>query len=157
MLIEVDTPEAILSTQLTETSSTVEAVRNLFWCWGRVILLNYGLVLVLRVKADMKGTISFTGVCKRRHHMVGKELDTITPFAMSLRVHSICSWYTMGTFLLECWTRAILVSPDCVDTGHVGDCIKWAGEGTVEGNYVLDHYMGGGGWLSWVRFMGLKS
>ena len=45
------------------------------------------------------------GYVKDDAHSVGWETGMITPFStISLRVHSICSKYSMGTFLHACWT-----------------------------------------------------
>ena len=48
---------------------------------------------------------------KEDTHSVGWETGTITPFlTILLRVHSICSLYSMGTFLQACWTGVMLGS-----------------------------------------------
>ena len=52
LLIKVDAPEAVLSTELAEACSTTEPMKNLLKDQGLVVLLNYGLVQVLRVEAD---------------------------------------------------------------------------------------------------------
>ena len=38
-------------------------------------------------------------------HSVDWETEAITPCStMSSKVHLICSWYSVGTFCLACWT-----------------------------------------------------
>ena len=67
LLIEVDAPEAILCVQLTEACSTIQPMRNLLKGWGLVVISNNGLVQVIWVKTDMKGTIRLLGISEGRY------------------------------------------------------------------------------------------
>ena len=67
LLVEVDAPEAVLSVQCTEACSTIEPMRNLLEGWGPVVLSNNGLVQVLWVEVDTKGTITILGISVGRH------------------------------------------------------------------------------------------
>ena len=42
----------------------------------------------------------------------------------------------------------VRVSPDDIGVGHVAYCVKLAGEGAFEGNYVLGHCIRGESLLS---------
>ena len=65
-LIKVDAPEAIHSIQLAEACSTIELMRNLLE-GGSLVLSNSGLVQVLWIEANTKGTIMLGRVSEGRH------------------------------------------------------------------------------------------
>ena len=85
------------------------------------MLLNYGLIQVLRVEADMKGTIRLVGACEGRYPFGRPGDSAIAPLAtMTLRVHSIFSHFSMGTFPPSVLDQGyVRVSPNGVGTWHV--------------------------------------
>ena len=58
----------------------------------------------------MEGTIRHAGISEGRylHGQLGDECDDSLSVTMSLRVHSIWSQYSMGTFLWACWTEGMV-------------------------------------------------
>ena len=64
------------------------------------MLLHYGLIKVLRVKAYTQGTFRLAGVSEH-YQAVGLVTGAITPFkTMSSKAFSIWSLYSIGTFHL---------------------------------------------------------
>ena len=97
-----DAPEAILSIQITEACSTIEPMGNLLEGGSLVVFTNNGLVQVLWIEADKKGTIRLVGISDGRHPFSRQGDRCYHP--LSDHVVSICSQYSMGTFLWSCWT-----------------------------------------------------
>ena len=126
LLIEMDVPEAVLSIQLTEVCNTIEAMRYLFKGGSLVVLLNNGLVQVLWIKADMKGTIRLAGIGKRRHPL-GKLGDRCYHplcdhvIEDALYLLSVLYGYPPSGMLDGGYIR---VGPDGIGTGHVANCVK---------------------------------
>ena len=58
----MDVPETILGIQLAEACCTTEVIRNLTEGWGLLVLSNDGLIQVIRVEADMEGSIGLSRV-----------------------------------------------------------------------------------------------
>ena len=63
----MDAPEAILGIQLTEACCTTVVMRNLVKGWVLEVLLNNGLIQILSVKADTKGSTGLSGVGQGRY------------------------------------------------------------------------------------------
>ena len=123
------------------------------------MLSNYGLIQVLRVEADMKGTIRLRGLCEGRYQLGGlgdrcyhSLGDHVIGGALSLLL--VLYGYLPPSVLDWGYVR---ISPDGIYTGYVANCIKQAQEGMFEGNYLPGCCIGGNGWLSQVGLMGLKS
>ena len=73
------------------------------------MLSYYGLVKVLRVKAyTCREPSGLWGLVRNDTHSFGWETGVMTPLlTMSSRVHSICSWYSMGTLHWACCTGSM--------------------------------------------------
>ena len=79
----------------------------------------------------------------------------MTPWVtISSRVCSICSLYSMGTFLGHVGLGDGKVSPDGICARHLANCIEGAGEGLLQGNHVPGCHCGMGGCLSHVGIEG---
>ena len=100
-----------------------------------VLLKSLGWRHIQSVPSGLQGYI------REDIYSVGQETGVIIPLlTITLRVHSICSQYSIGTFQLGMLDRGnVRVSPNGVGPRHVAYCIKGVWEDLLQGNDVLDH------------------
>ena len=104
-LIDVHAPEAILSIQLPQAGSCTELIRELIKNRGFIMFSHNGLLRSFGLRHMPSVPLGLWGYVRHDTHSVGWETEAIAPLVtMSVRVHSICSWYCMGTFFWACWT-----------------------------------------------------
>ena len=122
----MNAPEAIFTIQLTEACSSIKSMINLLKGGNLVVLSHNGLIQVLWVKADMKGTISLVGISLGRHpfgRLEARHYHPLSGHVIKGVLYLLLVLYGYLPLGMLDWSY-VMVSPDGVSAGHVANCVK---------------------------------